>query len=624
VKPRKARGFTEPLAATLALGTALGGPVLALMDGRISHPRPAPAPPAFDRPGGWTPRLRLPDTIHADAIDALAWIAAAMALLLIAGAAVNLATLLLARASARRHETAVRAVVGATPASLARRALAEGAVAGFAGGGAGLLLGMMTGAAMRRSWPAGAGWPTAEFPVAGWTATVAAALTLLALLAAAIPAMLAGRRDLHSALTVGARATAGPGETLLRKVLAVLQFAVSATLLTGAVLLLRGGLPRADPGALGFDPRDTLAFEVRLPAADAPTRATMQQAMLAAAGGVQGVKSATAATPGAWLGLGPEDLIRTLCDSCFTAYGWLPQVTGTARQHAVSPGWFRSMGIRVLSGRELRPGDGRAVLINRVFAARYFPRDPLGQQVVLRGWWDDPYTIVGVVDDARAPGPGAGGAPEPGMYVSALRHPPRTLAVAVRTTGDPEDREPVIRRALAAAAPGARVSDGVPMQAVLNRHRAPLRWFAVLLVVLAAGATVAAAGGLYGVMAFGVARRTREIGVRMATGATERHVLRQVLGEALRITLIGGIVGSIGALTLARVLEDRYHGVDEFDPVTYPAVAIVLAAVTLAAAYRPAVRAARVHPARRCGRSRGTRIHEKRPAAGGSRQGVRR
>jgi predicted permease len=593
---RRSRGLAASLAFTIALGAALGGPVLALADGRFSHPGPAPAAPAFDRHGGWTSRLRLPDTLQAEDVDRLVWLAAALALLMIAGAAVNLATLLLARASARRHEMAVRAAVGATPLRLACRAVVEGAPAAAAGGAAGLLLGAILGGAARRNWPADSGWLGAELPVLRWTAIVAAALAALALLAAAVPAALAGRRNLHSALTVGARATAGGGETLARKALAVLQFAGSATLLTAAVLLMRGGLPSADAGTLGFDPRDTLAFQVRLPAADAPARAAMQQAMLAAASGVRGVRSASAATPGAWLGLGPEDLVHTLCDSCFTAYGWLPQMAGPARHHAVSPGWFRSMGVRVLSGRELRPDEGRAVLINRVFAANYFQREALGQRVVFRGWWEDPYTIVGVVDDARAPGPATGGAPQPAVYVSALQHPPRTLAVAVRTTGDPMGREPLIRRALAAAAPRARVSVGEPMQAVLDRHRAPLRWFALRFVALAAGATVAAAGGLYGVMAFSVARRTREIGVRMATGATERHVLRQVLGEALRITLLGAVAGSIGAVTVARLLQDRFYGVDPFDLTTYLGVASVLAAVTLTAAYRPALRATRVHP----------------------------
>ncbi|WP_420130632.1 FtsX-like permease family protein [Longimicrobium sp.] len=593
---RRRHRFAVWLAATLALGAALGGPVLALADGRFSHPRPAPAAPAFDRHGGWTKELRLPDTIHAEAVDGLVRLAVIMAVLMIAGAAVNVATLLLARASARRHETAVRAVVGATPLRLARRALAEGALVGAAGGAAALAVGLMAGAAARRSWPADAGWLGADFPVLHWPAIVAAGLAAIAILAAALPAAVAARRNLHAALTVGARATAGPGETLLRKALAVLQFACSATLLTGAVLVLGGGIPRADAAALGFDPRDTLAFAVRLPDADAPARAAMQQRMLAAASGVRGVKSATAATPGAWIGLGPEDRVRTLCDSCFTAYGYVPQMTGPAQHHAVSPGWFRSMGVAVISGRELRPDDGRAVLINRVFAATYFPRDPIDHRLVFRGWWSEPYTIVGIVGDARAPGPATRGAAEPAVFVSTLLHPPRTLALAIRTIGDPAGREPLIRRALAAATPGARVDPGVPMQTVLDRHRAPLRWFALLLMVLAAGATVAAAGGLYQVMAFAVARRTREIGVRMATGATERHVLRLVMGEALRITLLGAIVGSIGAITVARMLEDMFYGVDPFAPTTYVGVAAALTAVTLIAAYRPAVRAIRVHP----------------------------
>jgi predicted permease len=594
---RKPPGFAVALVATLALGAALGGPVLALADGRFSHPRPASAPPAFDRHGGWTPELRPPDAIRADALDALVWIGLAMALLVLAGAAVNVATLLLARASARRHETAVRAVMGATPASLAARAVAEGALLGIAGGAVGLAMGVAAAAAARRSWPADAGMLAVRLQPAGWTVAAAAALASLALLAALVPAAAAARRNLYSALTVGGRATAGPGETLLRKTLAVLQFAGSATLLTGAVLLLHGSLPDADGGGAGFDPRDTLAFHVQLPATDAPARAAMQRAMLAAAVRLAEVEAASAAAPGAWVGMGPEDRLRTLCDRCVWGNMYAPQLVGTVRFQSVAPGWFRAMGVPVRSGRELRLDDARAVLINRSFAATLLPRaEPVGQRVVFRGWWDDPYTVVGVVDDVRAAGTGTGGAPPPMVYLSAAEHPPRTLAVAVRTDGDPRPREPAIRRALAAAAPGARVGPGVPMQAVLDRHRAPLRWFAVLLVVLAAGATVAAAGGLYGVMSFRVARQTREIGVRMALGATERDVVREVLREGLRITLLGALLGSISAVTAARLLQEMFYGVDPFDPATYLGVAAVLAAVTLAAAYRPAARAARGHP----------------------------
>ena len=591
---RTPRGHAPALAATLALGAALGGPVLSLARGRLSHPRPAPPPPAFDRPGAWTDAVRVPETLQADAVDALVGIALAVAMLVLAGAAVNLATLLVARAAARRHETAVRAVLGATPAGLGGRALAEGALLGLAGGGAGLLLGVAGTAAARGAWPGGADLFAHVRPVAG-PAAAAGALTMLVLLAAALPAMTGARRNLYGWLTAGGRATAGPGEAMLRKALAVLQFAASATLLTGAALLLRGSFPRAGAADPGLDPRDTLTFRVEMPAVAPAERARMQQALLRSVTALPGVRAVSAATPGAWLGLGPEDGLRTLCDACVWGNMYAPMVRGRARHHAVSPGYFRALGLRVLDGRELRPGDERAAVINRAFAAKLLPRaEPVGQRVLLKGGWiEDPYLVVGVVDDPRVMGPGSGGAPEPAVYLPAPAHPPRTLAVAVRTA---RAREPAIRRALARAAPGARVSRGVEMRAVLEAHRAPLRWFAGLLAVLAGGATLAAAGGLYGTMRFSVARRTREIGVRMALGAAERDVLREVMGEGLRITLLGSVIGSIGALTMARVLQDAFHGVDALDPVAYLAVAAVLGAVTLAASWLPARRAARVEP----------------------------
>ncbi|HEU4882748.1 MAG TPA: ABC transporter permease [Longimicrobium sp.] len=336
---------------------------------------------------------------------------------------------------------------------------------------------------------------------------------------------------------------------------------------------------------------------MRLPAADAPARVAVQQRMLAAAGRLRGVKSASAATPDAWLGLGPEDRVRTLCDRCAWGNMYAPQLIGTARMHAVSPGWFRSMGIRVLAGRELRPDDGRAVLINRVFAATLLPRaNPVGQRVIFRGWWDDPYTVVGVVADARAPGPGTGGAPEPTLYLSALQHPPahpcRRRPHHGRSRGPrtPHPPRPGHRRAGRPRRPRRADADaaGPPPRTAPLVRRAPR------------GARRGRDGGGGGraVRGDGVQRGATHAGDRGADGDRRHraHVLRQVLGEALRITLIGGIVGSIGAITLARLLEDMFYGVDPFDLTTYLGVAVVLAAVTITAAYRPAVRAARVHP----------------------------
>lgn len=591
------RGYAPALAATLALGAALGGPVLSLARGRLAHPRPAPPPSAFDRPSPWTAELRAPAAIQADALDGLVALALAVALLLLAGAVVNVVTLLLARAAARRHETAVRAVVGATPGALARRALAEGALLGVIGGGAGLALGAAAGALARGTWP-GDGTMLARFdPLAG-VAAAAGGLALLVLASAALPAVAGARRNLYGGLTVGARATAGPGEAMLRKALSILQFAASATLLAGAALLMRGSFPDARVADPGFDPRDTLAFRVDLPAAAPAERARMQRALLARAAAVPGVRTVSAATPGAWFGLGAEDELRTLCDACVWGNMFAPMISGRARHHAVTPGYFDALGLRVLEGRELRPEDARAVVINRAFAVKLLPRaDPVGQQVLLgSGWTEGAYRVVGVVDDPRAMAPGAGGHPGPAVYLPAPAHPPRTLALAVRTDGDPHGRERAVRAALAAAAPGASVSRGVEMQAVLDQERAPLRWFAVLLAALAAGATLASAGGLYGTMALSVARRRREIGVRMAVGATARDVLREVLREGTRVALLGTVAGSIGVLSLAQVLRDAFYGVDAFDPLLYAGVAAVLGIITLAGSYVPARHAARVHP----------------------------
>ncbi|HEX6041004.1 FtsX-like permease family protein, partial [Longimicrobium sp.] len=191
--------YTLGLAATLTLGAALGGPVLALARGWFGHARVAPRP-AFARPGGWTDAVRAPEALQADAIDALVAIALAVALLLLAGAAINLATLLLARASARRHETALRAVLGATPGELGRRALMRGALLGLAGGGAGVLLGAWGGALARGAWPDGADLFADAHPATG-AAAAAGALTLLVLAAAALPAIAAARRNLYGALT---------------------------------------------------------------------------------------------------------------------------------------------------------------------------------------------------------------------------------------------------------------------------------------------------------------------------------------------------------------------------------------------------------------------------------------
>lgn len=597
----RAPGYTLPAWMAMGVGILYGGPLLALAHARLGLAAPAAPVPAFDRApgGGWTERLVAPETVQALGVDALVRATLAAVLLLMGAAAVNLATLVLARASARRADTAVRAALGATPGRLVRAAVAEAGALGMAGIVAGALAGAAVSLLVRASWPASAGSMGAYRPAPGIGAAAAALLTPTLLLAA-LPAWMGARGRLHAWLAAGARATAGPGEVLLRKGLAILQFGAALTLLCGALVLVRGSLPRSDPRALGFDPRDTLTFRVRLPAGAADA-AREQARLLAAVRAVPGVVSASAASPGAWLGQGQNDWVHTRCQGCGDAGIATPLLAGGALHHAVAPGYFRVLGIRVLAGREFGANEGAggrpAVVVNRAFATFMLPRaNPVGQRVSFTGPFGRMYDVVGVVDDVHAQSAGSTGVPVPAVYLSALQHPPRTLDVAVRTRGEPMDLAGAVRAAAAGRVPGARIRDVRTMEELLRRHAAPLRWFGWLMAAVAAGSLALSAGGLFAVMNFVVARRTREIGVRMALGASQREVVRQMLREAARVACFGAVLGGVGALTLARGLELGFAGMRALDGPVYASVATLLAAVCLGAAWFPARRAAGAQP----------------------------
>jgi ABC-type lipoprotein release transport system permease subunit len=184
----------------------------------------------------------------------------------------------------------------------------------------------------------------------------------------------------------------------------------------------------------------------------------------------------------------------------------------------------------------------------------------------------------------------------PAVYLSALQHPPRSVALAVRGPGDPGRLADAVEAAVRAAAPGSTVAEVRTMEEVMSRFAAPLRWFGDLFGVLAVAATLLAVMGVYGVMSYNVARRTREVGVRMALGARVAEVMRLVVGEGMRLTATGAVLGLWGALSLARLLEVKFQGVNSLDLPVYAAVAALLTAVSLAGSWSPARRAARVDP----------------------------
>jgi predicted lysophospholipase L1 biosynthesis ABC-type transport system permease subunit len=239
-------------------------------------------------------------------------------------------------------------------------------------------------------------------------------------------------------------------------------------------------------------------------------------------------------------------------------------------------------------------------VINDTFAARLFPSrfpvDPLGKRIQIGGSRGEWYTVVGVVPEMRAPGIGSGSAPVPAVYLSTLQHPPAVVSMAVRTAGDPMALLPAVEQAVHAAAPRAALSDATTMERHLARFRAPLAWLAALLATLAAVALLLATSGLRSVMAYNAARRTREIGVRMALGAGTGDVVRMVLGQGLRIVCAGAALSLFGALALGRLLQLLLAGVEPFDPVLFGGIAALLAVVAMVASHGPARRAAAVDP----------------------------
>lgn len=278
-----------------------------------------------------------------------------------------------------------------------------------------------------------------------------------------------------------------------------------------------------------------------------------------------------------------------------------PITIRSVRHHSVSPRYFAALRVPLLRGREFtgadRAGAEGVVVVSRAFAARLFPNgDPLGKQVRAGGSSGAWYRVVGVADEVRAAGIGSGSEPVPAIYFSTLQRPPGAVGVAVRAAGDPAGLAPLLRAAIHEVDPRVGIREVDTMDEYLARFQAPARGAAVLFGVLGALSALVAAGAVYGVIAQGVSRRTREIGIRMAVGAGPGAVIRMILRETVRLAGLGLLLGGIGAVSLARALQLALHGVRPLDPVVYLAVGALLLGVALLAGFVPARRASRLHP----------------------------
>ena len=505
----------------------------------------------------------------------------------------NVANLLLARSAAREREFALRAALGAERSRIVRQLLTEGFLLAAIGAALGVLL---------------AGW--------GLDALLAAAprqirelanvrldravlafstgLTIATtLIFALMPALRASRVDLAASLKDGGRGTAGAPAARLRAVLVVAQVAVCLFLLTGAGLLLRsfGRLLHVSPG---FEPRGAIAAELA-PAgpsyADPDARERYFERALRVASEVPGVTAA-----------GGINLLPTRGKFGQTyfieGYELRPgEAPPTDELRCVLPGYFSAMRQGVVAGRDFSMADDAkappVVLVNEAWVRRYLPgRDVVGRRLQIdtdrarNGW----RTIVGVVADAREHG--LDQPVPPVFYLAAAQKPPDWMTLVVRGQLTPT----ALRSELSRIDPAQPLDRVLPLEDVLAASLAPRRFPLQLLGVFAALALALSAVGIYGVTAYAVTQRTREIGVRMAIGASAGAVIRLVLASALRTVGLGLCLGTVAALVGGRLIASQLYGVSARDPLTLAAIAALLAVVALAASGIPALRAARIDP----------------------------
>lgn len=533
-------------------------------------------------------------------------------------ACVNLANLQLARSAVRKREMAVRSALGASGGQLFRQMLTESVVLGLAGGALGLLLGTWGLRGLLSLAPVDLD-PLRQIGLNPSVLVFTLGISLLTgLLFGMVPALQASRTNLRDPLQQGSsRSGEGSGSSKVRWALVVAETTLALILVIGAVLLVRSfaGLLGVDPG---FDPKGVQTWKLSLPEG----RYGDPQALGRWAGQLSerlsrlpGVKAAavTATLP---LEGGPDlpFTIEGRYQGGAPAAGEEPEGVGEAQHRAVSADFLTVLGIPVIRGRGFTASDsaGReaVALINEAAARKYWPKqDPIGQRITLGQPFvpeladPGPRTIVGVVRDVREVGLDQK-APEV-VYVPLGQLPPAfstmlvrliPLAVVVRAEGKTAGLAEQVRKEVWALDPQQPVNDDLAMEEIVARSTGPQRFSVLLLGFLAVVALVLAAVGIYGVLAYLVEQRTREIGVRMALGATEGRVLRMVLGQGGAAVLVGVVLGLAGSFGLTRFLKSLLTGIGVHDPLCFVVAPLVLLGVALAASLIPARRASRLDP----------------------------
>jgi predicted permease len=528
---------------------------------------------------------------------------AAGALLLIG--CVNLAGISLSRAAARQRELAVRAALGATRRQLARLLLAESFILAVIGGSLGLFLEILGQGALLRHVPVDL--PRIENFSIDWKVfAFASVVTLVATIACGLaPAWLLSRSDLREALVSGGRGSAGGSlQSRLRSWLVAGQIALALVLLANAALLFRS-FTRLSSEQLGFDSSSLLTVRLSLPQITYPDRAALVQyyeklqARLAALPGVQNVGLVSI------LPLAPKST-STIPFSRPDRPLAKREETPSANYRVVSADYFRAMNIPLLSGRYFTEEDDGdrppSAIISAVLAAKYFPdRSPIGERLIVDDTDAEPrqVEIVGVVDAVKQTNLETPAKPD--IYLSLRQVPKdgiswlRFSTYWVLKTSTPAIEESV-RAEIRGVDPAVAVGAVRPMDTVMAAALASRRFSLLLVGSFAGAALFLAAAGLYAVISYGIQQRTREIGVRLALGATHRSILAMIFREGSLLLGLGSVAGIVIALALARLVASQMHGVSERDPFSLISVSLLLAAISLLACWMAARRALKIDP----------------------------
>jgi putative ABC transport system permease protein len=513
-------------------------------------------------------------------------------------ACVNVANLLLARATGRHKEIAIRSAIGAGRRRIVRQLLTESLLLALLGGALGLLLSRWCVEALLLLSPAnliGTEGIGVNLPVLLFTLAVS---LVTGIVFGLVPALEASRVDLGESLKESSRGTAGSSRgRRLRDALVVAEVGLALVLLVGAGLMIKSflRLQAVDPG---FDAANLLTMRVQLPAAKYPEEAQRVAFFRQAAAefrtlpGVRSV-SAVSALPFADLGAATSFFVEGRPAPP-------PGAEPGTDVRVVDEEYFRTMNIPLVAGRTFTAQEGaedrKVAVINEAMVRRYFPgENPIGQRISVE-MWDEPHPteIIGVVGDARYKE--LEGELRPMVYFTHPQLVYSSMTLILRTTGEPERLGPAARQRILAIDKDQPVADIRTMESWLAESIARTRFGTLLLGAFACLALTLAAAGIYGVMSYSVAQRQSEIGVRMALGARALDVLRLVIGQGLALVLAGVVLGLLGALALTRVIASLLYGVSATDPLTFGIIVLLLTLVSIVACFIPARRASRVDP----------------------------